>query len=903
MAMLAEPKRKQRWTLNPRGKQWSEDSNKFGQKMLEKMGWTSGKGLGANEQGMTEHVRVRFKDDAGGIGYSKDDQDKYWTEHQESFNDLLQKLQAGSETPDEKALADSKKSTDLSGKSLELKSKQSRARVHYQKFTRGKDVNKYSTKDLANIFGKKDLKEAPKVPETLDPSSSDPSAPIGAADTTGGVLTIKGGSMSDYFKSKLANFQMTPKKTPRDEEKSSESESERYVGFGFSSPSITSLFSPEKSKSNSAIADNKTPKKRKSEFYVETPKSSSDVVEVNQKNKKLKLLDDSENQKLDFNCPDSENHAETETIENENYSETQNDITIVELSTSETRKSIKKKKKEKLNCECSEIDGNSENSMKEPSSPKKSKKKKKKEITPVECIPQTSPSIPTGNSLEPPKKPPRIFLKAPGIPSDSLDPSDSCEISRKNRGKNCEAENPASSQKHLKESQSQESGLVPETPVSGIASETPKKSKKSKKKNSDNEKTSDVHETLHSFVFENLALELESPVPESPKKLKKSKKKKSGDEKKSSESRDNPQKFVFENPGLDLECPETGEISLEVAKSLKDRKRRKNEEFEGIINPALNLDSKIDENPLSSGFEVSRDPGTSRESSSGPLEVVKKPKRRKKEEKIGHCNPLVTPDSEIDENSRIPRTVEVSREPGVSNDALDLSDEYSCKKRVTFNEEIEYNTDSLKKKKKKMRKLDKFEVENDKLKKKKLKKEGEGSREVVGYVNPILQDEIISEEVIDNEENERKCLKNERKRKRRISNLETIEEIPEEDAKGEGVLGVANGGDDCEIPRKKKKKKSKNKEDQNFENSKENWEGLKEGLDLNIKLKGKEQLEVVGQGRQEILQQNNSGEFFGNPREMVDRSKRKIKSLFMKSPILYFEGSNINDIKGYGVDM
>lgn len=34
--------------------------------MLEKMGWTSGKGLGVNEQGMTEHVRVSYKDDTAG---------------------------------------------------------------------------------------------------------------------------------------------------------------------------------------------------------------------------------------------------------------------------------------------------------------------------------------------------------------------------------------------------------------------------------------------------------------------------------------------------------------------------------------------------------------------------------------------------------------------------------------------------------------------------------------------------------------------------------------------------------------------------------------------------------------------------------------------------------------------
>lgn len=35
--------------------------------MLEKMGWTSGKGLGINEQGATDHVRVKVKNDTVGM--------------------------------------------------------------------------------------------------------------------------------------------------------------------------------------------------------------------------------------------------------------------------------------------------------------------------------------------------------------------------------------------------------------------------------------------------------------------------------------------------------------------------------------------------------------------------------------------------------------------------------------------------------------------------------------------------------------------------------------------------------------------------------------------------------------------------------------------------------------------
>lgn len=84
---LGEKRRKQLIVPDPRNKNWthgktiivktayapktrryltelpvfSTDDSKFGHKLMEKMGWTQGKGLGLNEQGMSDSVALRMK--------------------------------------------------------------------------------------------------------------------------------------------------------------------------------------------------------------------------------------------------------------------------------------------------------------------------------------------------------------------------------------------------------------------------------------------------------------------------------------------------------------------------------------------------------------------------------------------------------------------------------------------------------------------------------------------------------------------------------------------------------------------------------------------------------------------------------------------------------------------------
>ncbi|CAH0548766.1 unnamed protein product [Brassicogethes aeneus] len=194
MAMLAERKRKQKWSLNPRGKDWVEDPNKFGQKMLEKMGWSSGKGLGAKENGITEHIKVSYKNDSKGMGYKEcNDQ---WTEHETNFSALLESL-SGQD-------ADISKVEKPVETSLEKKSQSSKARVHYHKFTRGKDLSRYSEKDLANIFGKRTLKEK-KIKKTEEPVEENNTSKIEENSS----FHFNRGSMADYFKKKMPNFGKT----------------------------------------------------------------------------------------------------------------------------------------------------------------------------------------------------------------------------------------------------------------------------------------------------------------------------------------------------------------------------------------------------------------------------------------------------------------------------------------------------------------------------------------------------------------------------------------------------------------------------------------------------------------------------------------------------------------------
>ncbi|XP_047404228.1 PIN2/TERF1-interacting telomerase inhibitor 1 isoform X1 [Sciurus carolinensis] len=197
MSMLAERRRKQKWAVDPRNTAWSNDDSKFGQRMLEKMGWSKGKGLGAQEQGATDHIKVQVKNNHLGLGATINNEDN-WIAHQDDFNQLLAELNTchGQET------ADSSDNKEKKSFHLEEKSKISKNRVHYMKFTKGKDLSSRSSTDLDCIFGKRQSKK------TAEQDGRSPCTPDGseASMTTTSAVTIQ-----EYFAQRMAQLQSRPR--------------------------------------------------------------------------------------------------------------------------------------------------------------------------------------------------------------------------------------------------------------------------------------------------------------------------------------------------------------------------------------------------------------------------------------------------------------------------------------------------------------------------------------------------------------------------------------------------------------------------------------------------------------------------------------------------------------------
>jgi len=224
------------WSTDPNGEVWARDENKFGKKMLEKMGWSDGKGLGAELSGETSHVKVNKRAVHLGLGADAGTPDR-WTEHISEFDDILSNLNntktASVPNSGPNSAVTSEQNSDVNSEQDEpaeaavketsgKRKKRKKAKDLYTKFKKHKNLGSLSNQDMAHIFGetKKESSESQK--------DGDSSAGLPAQ----GLKTITSKmSMAEYFNSKKATKSDSSKATEATEANEA---NEDASGFKFS---------------------------------------------------------------------------------------------------------------------------------------------------------------------------------------------------------------------------------------------------------------------------------------------------------------------------------------------------------------------------------------------------------------------------------------------------------------------------------------------------------------------------------------------------------------------------------------------------------------------------------------------------------------------------------------------
>ncbi|VDQ00742.1 unnamed protein product [Trichobilharzia regenti] len=125
-----------RYSTDPNGKLWADNPDNFGRKMLQKMGWEPGKGLGKNNSGITAPIKASTQKGKRGLGLKSDF--SLGIRQIDDYANLLRALNKSNSSPDK---------TNSIGVCLSTKSRRG------MKMIRAKDASKYNEKDLSVVLG------------------------------------------------------------------------------------------------------------------------------------------------------------------------------------------------------------------------------------------------------------------------------------------------------------------------------------------------------------------------------------------------------------------------------------------------------------------------------------------------------------------------------------------------------------------------------------------------------------------------------------------------------------------------------------------------------------------------------------------------------------------------------
>ncbi|KAJ2844425.1 hypothetical protein GGI22_006882 [Coemansia erecta] len=225
---LAEPKKREILAADPRNTNWSGDKGRFGFRMLEKMGWSEGKGLGAQEDGMREHVKIKLKTNSFGVGADKKNI-RNWLANADGFSELLDRLNSGNATPTEEASSPSASVTESAPTTIDGANNAQAAnqvagapepqpqmpqvarQSHRARFRRMKQMAMHDQKGLQEILGVRSAPvtaaATPVAVKSADESSDNAATAVSrqeAVEARPLQIISTGVTVTDYFAQKMA---------------------------------------------------------------------------------------------------------------------------------------------------------------------------------------------------------------------------------------------------------------------------------------------------------------------------------------------------------------------------------------------------------------------------------------------------------------------------------------------------------------------------------------------------------------------------------------------------------------------------------------------------------------------------------------------------------------------------
>lgn len=144
--------------------QWATDKSRMGLKLMEKMGWSEGRGLGAKEDGQVVNIKPQRGssklDKISGVG-SKAENDGGWEAPglmASGFNDVLARLSGIGNVPEEESLENSpsepvEANDSRNNEARKKKEKGKEGRGFYERKKNRKNVGTYTKVQLREIFG------------------------------------------------------------------------------------------------------------------------------------------------------------------------------------------------------------------------------------------------------------------------------------------------------------------------------------------------------------------------------------------------------------------------------------------------------------------------------------------------------------------------------------------------------------------------------------------------------------------------------------------------------------------------------------------------------------------------------------------------------------------------------